>query len=112
MKGLNTPWQALDPGHVVAHSAPRGGVLSLHSLGNGPVRDQDGPASLVSFENKTETRLIEVEKIIKEEIPEGISPASWALAWCLKNKAVSAVIPGSKSPEQVISNASGADLLD
>ena len=60
MKGINTPGQALDPGHIVAHSAPRGGVLSLHSLENGPVRDQDGPASLASFENNRLTSFISI----------------------------------------------------
>ena len=30
---------------------PGGGVFSLHSLENGPARDQEGPASPVSFEN-------------------------------------------------------------
>ncbi|MCK5199618.1 MAG: aldo/keto reductase, partial [Spirochaetales bacterium] len=33
-----------------------------------------------------------------------------ALAWCLKNPAVTAVIPGCKNTEQVLSNASAADL--
>jgi aryl-alcohol dehydrogenase-like predicted oxidoreductase len=36
--------------------------------------------------------------------------AQWALAWCLKNPAVTAVIPGCKSPEQVRANAAAASL--
>ena len=40
------------------------------------------------------------------------SPGSrWALAWCLRDPVVAAVIPGAKSPEQVAENASAADLL-
>ena len=60
----------------------------------------------------TQDRLEEVARIGQEEVPEGVSMASWALAWCLKNSAVTAVIPGCKNPEQVLSNASAADLLD
>ena len=63
-------------------------------------------------DDKTQIRLKEVERIQKEEVPEGISMAAWALAWCLRNPAVTAVIPGSKNPDQVLSNASAADLLD
>jgi aryl-alcohol dehydrogenase-like predicted oxidoreductase len=36
--------------------------------------------------------------------------ATWALAWCLQHPAVSAVIPGCKSVEQVESNAAAAEL--
>ncbi len=60
----------------------------------------------------TQDRLKEVERIIIEEVPEGIPMAPWALAWCLRHNAVTAVIPGSKNPEQVLSNASAVDNLD
>lgn len=60
----------------------------------------------------TQDRLKEVEKIIIEEVPEGVPMAPWALSWCLRHNAVTAVIPGSKTPEQVLSNASSADYLD
>ena len=60
----------------------------------------------------TQERLKEVEKIIVEEVPEGVPMAPWALSWCLRHNAVTAVIPGSKNPEQVLSNASAADYLD
>ena len=63
-------------------------------------------------DEKTQNRLKEVEKIQKEEVPDGVPMAAWALAWCLKNPAVTAVIPGSKNPDQVLSNASAADLSD
>jgi hypothetical protein len=64
MKGINTPGQALDPGHIVAHSAPRGGVfhLAFSTLTRKRIH-QDGPASLVSFENKqSESDLLLKEK--------------------------------------------------
>ncbi|MDA3939778.1 MAG: aldo/keto reductase [Spirochaetia bacterium] len=60
----------------------------------------------------TQDRLNEVAKISMEEVPEGVPMAAWALAWCLKNNVVTAVIPGSKTPEQVLANASAADLID
>jgi myo-inositol catabolism protein IolS len=60
----------------------------------------------------TQDRLREVAKISIEEVPEGVAMAQWALSWCLKNSSVTAVIPGSKNPEQVLSNASAADLVD
>lgn len=60
----------------------------------------------------TQERLKEVEKIGQKEVPEGVLMASWALAWCLKNSVVTAVIPGCKNPGQVLSNALAADLSD
>ena len=36
--------------------------------------------------------------------------AAWALAWCLKHPAVTAVIPGCKTVAQLEANASAADL--
>jgi len=60
----------------------------------------------------TQNRLMKVAKISIEEVPEGVAMAPWALSWCLRNNAITAVIPGSKNPEQVLSNASAVDLLD
>jgi aryl-alcohol dehydrogenase-like predicted oxidoreductase len=56
--------------------------------------------------------LDEVEAIKKKEVPEGVSMASWALAWCLRHPAVTSVIPGCKSVEQVKTNAEAADLVE
>ncbi|MFW6189618.1 MAG: aldo/keto reductase [Planctomycetota bacterium] len=52
----------------------------------------------------------EVKKIEEEEVPEGVDTAQWALGWCLIHPAVTCVIPGCKSVEQVESNAGAADL--
>ncbi|MFD0048635.1 aldo/keto reductase [Actinomycetes bacterium NPDC127524] len=60
--------------------------------------------------DQTAKLLKEVEEIAKTEVPEGVSMASWALAWCLKHSAVTSVIPGCKNPEQVALNAKAADL--
>ncbi|MEX0885604.1 MAG: aldo/keto reductase [Phycisphaeraceae bacterium] len=53
-----------------------------------------------------------VRKIKKEEVPADVPMARWALAWCLKHPAVTCVIPGCKSPEQVSDNAAAADLVE
>ena len=55
--------------------------------------------------------LTAVEKIAREELPEGVPMAQWALAWCLRNPVVSAVIPGCKDPAQTEANARAADLV-
>ena len=57
-----------------------------------------------------ERNLAEVERIGREEVPAGADMAAWALAWCLKDRAVSCVIPGCKSPEQVRKNAAAAEF--
>ena len=56
-------------------------------------------------------RVREAEKVAEEELPQGVSRARWALAWCLRDPVVTAVIPGAKSPEQAAENASAADLF-
>jgi aryl-alcohol dehydrogenase-like predicted oxidoreductase len=58
-----------------------------------------------------DNRLREVEEIGRNEVPPGVEMAQWALAWCLKHPAVSAVIPGCKNVEQVRTNAKAALLF-
>ncbi len=53
----------------------------------------------------------EAERLAEHELPLGVSRARWALAWCLRDPVVAAVIPGAKTPEQAAENASAADLL-
>jgi aryl-alcohol dehydrogenase-like predicted oxidoreductase len=55
--------------------------------------------------------LEEVERLRDTEVPAGIPMAQWALAWCLQNPAVSAVIPGCKDAAQVRANAAATGLL-
>ncbi|RTE02776.1 aldo/keto reductase [Paenibacillus whitsoniae] len=56
-------------------------------------------------------KLEEVERIQRDEVPQGMDMAKWALAWCLKHDAVTTVIPGCKNPEQVIANAAATELI-
>ena len=61
--------------------------------------------------NEVMKKLKDVEIIIANEVPQGISLSQWALAWCLKHPVVSIAIPGSKTPEQLIQNVTAIDLL-
>ena len=63
-------------------------------------------------QNNIDKQLLEVDIIKKNEVPEGVSMAQWALAWCLKNPTVSSVIPGCKNVNQLLSNAAASDLID
>jgi aryl-alcohol dehydrogenase-like predicted oxidoreductase len=47
---------------------------------------------------------------IRPLIPEGITPAQYALQWILSHEAVSTVIPGGKNASQVLDNATAGDL--
>jgi aryl-alcohol dehydrogenase-like predicted oxidoreductase len=60
---------------------------------------------------KLKRDLEEVERLRKTEVPPGVPMGQWAIAWCLKNPAVSTVIGGCKNPEQVRANAAAADLV-
>ena len=62
-----------------------------------------------------DAKLREVQEIKRSEYLREVdhqrtSMATWALAWCLKNPAVTAVIPGVKNVTQVEGNAAAADL--
>lgn len=61
--------------------------------------------------NDRDAKLAEVERIAATEVPAGVPMAQWALAWCLPNPAVTAVIPGCKDAAQVRANAAAARLL-
>jgi aryl-alcohol dehydrogenase-like predicted oxidoreductase len=60
---------------------------------------------------RVQERLEQVQEIQRGEVPPGVAMAPWALAWCLQHPAVTCVIPGCKSVEQVESNASAAGLV-
>ncbi len=61
---------------------------------------------------KLKSDLIQVDQIKSKEVPNGVAMTQWALAWCLKNPLVSAVIPGCKDAAQVRSNADAAALVN
>jgi len=97
------------------------GVLARVPLASGLLSGKYKPGTL--FTNPDDVRslrenesiqeqLREVELVRQNEVPQGVDMAAWALAWCLKNPAISAVIPGCKNPTQVEANARAINLLD
>lgn len=96
------------------------GVLARVPLASGYLSGKYKPGAVFEAtdvrsrhdKDATLQKLQEVERIKREEVPEGTDMAIWALAWCLKHPAVTAVIPGCKNPEQVESNASAAELVN
>ncbi|MEF8787812.1 MAG: aldo/keto reductase, partial [Planctomycetota bacterium] len=94
------------------------GVLSRVPLASGFLsgkysegqRWPDDDVRSLHDEEKIDRRLREVERLQREEVPEGVDMAPWALSWSLRHPAVTTVIPGCKSVEQVRSNASAAEL--
>lgn len=65
----------------------------------------------VWMKSKQERLLGQVAQIAATEVPAGVPMAQWALAWVLRNPAVTAVIPGCKDAAQVRANAAAVDLL-
>ncbi len=94
------------------------GVLARVPLASGFLSGKYSPGAQFPSTDSRSTRdrewvdknLREVERIQKEEVPEGMPLAEWALAWCLKHPAVTCVIPGCKNPDQVRTNAAAADI--
>jgi aryl-alcohol dehydrogenase-like predicted oxidoreductase len=95
------------------------GVLARVPLASGYLSGKYRPDATFDDVNDVRSRheragvqrkLEEAERIRHEEVPEGVDMATWALAWCLQHPAVTCVIPGCKSVEQVEANAMAADL--
>jgi aryl-alcohol dehydrogenase-like predicted oxidoreductase len=70
----------------------------------GDFRQQEDRATL-------DEKIRRAQEIQRKEVPPGVDMAQWALAWCLRNPAVSAVIPGCKCVAQVEANARAAELV-
>ena len=96
------------------------GVLARVPLASGYLSGKYKPGATFSADDvrskhdseETAILLKQVEEIHKNEVPEGVSMATWALAWVLRHPAVTAVIPGCKTPEQVKLNAKAAQLAE
>ncbi|MGV2938885.1 aldo/keto reductase [Mesobacillus sp. LC4] len=96
------------------------GVLARVPLASGYLSGKYKPGATFNADDvrskhdseETGTLLKQVEEIQQNEVPEGVPMATWALSWVLKHPAVTAVIPGCKSPEQVELNAKAAMLAD
>jgi aryl-alcohol dehydrogenase-like predicted oxidoreductase len=97
------------------------GVLARVPLASGLLSGKYGPSTRFtgkddvrsSFQDQAvQDQLREVQQIQKTEVPAGVPMAPWALAWCLRQPAVTCVIPGCKSVAQVESNAAAAELAN
>ncbi len=94
------------------------GVLARVPLAKGFLSGKYKPGSVFSDNDirskyrRNQQWLEMVEQIKKQELPPNIVMSEWALAWCLKNGAVSAVIPGVKDLGQLESNARAVLLLN
>jgi myo-inositol catabolism protein IolS len=95
------------------------GVLARVPLASGYLSGKYKPGTTFTDEKDVrhrhqpadvERKLQEVADIQRNEVPEGVPMAGWALAWCLQHAAVTCVIPGMKNIEQVEKNAAAADL--
>ena len=94
------------------------GVFARVALASGLLSGKYSPGSVfpandvrATFEaEKMQRDLLEAQKIQRDEVPPGVPMSQWALAWCLRNPVVTAVIPGCKSPAQVEANAAAAEL--
>lgn len=93
------------------------GVLARVPLASGYLSGKYKPGTVFSDNvrkgherEEIDAKLRLVEDIARNEVPEGVNMAEWALAWCLKHPAVTCVIPGCKSIEQVETNARAANL--
>ncbi|MBS0632205.1 MAG: aldo/keto reductase [Verrucomicrobia bacterium] len=95
------------------------GVLARVPLASGFLSGKYKPGAVFAagdvreawMKTDRDTKLAEVQRIAATEVPAGVPMAQWALAWCLKNPVVTAVIPGCKNPAQVRANAAAAELL-
>jgi aryl-alcohol dehydrogenase-like predicted oxidoreductase len=105
---LYFPQARLDNLGILARVPLACGLLSGKYRPNATFPPNDRRSALEA--DRMRADLLEVERIRRTEVPEGVPMAQWALAWCLKNPAVSTVIPGCMNPSQVAANAAAAEL--
>ncbi len=95
------------------------GVLARVPLASGFLTGKYAPGHIFPADDAREVwkkadrdaRLEEAQRIAATEVPAGVLLAQWALAWCLRHPAVTAVIPGCKDAAQVRANATAARTL-
>ena len=95
------------------------GVMVREPLANGYLSGKYRPGVWVTATDdwrsghdpaEVQRKLALVEDIWRTEVPEGVAMAAWAIAWCLQQPAVSGVVAGCRSVQQLESNAAAADL--
>jgi myo-inositol catabolism protein IolS len=95
------------------------GVIVREPLANGYLSGKYRPGAWVTAADdwrsghdpaEAQARLELVAEIGRTEVPAGMAMAPWAIAWCLQHPAVSCVVAGCKSVQQLESNIAAADL--
>ena len=95
------------------------GVIVREPLANGYLSGTYRPGGWVTAADdwrsghdpaEVQRRLELVEELRRTEVPEGMPMAQWAIGWCLRHPAVSCVVAGAKSVQQLEANAAAADL--
>jgi aryl-alcohol dehydrogenase-like predicted oxidoreductase len=90
--------EPLASGYLSGKYGPGGGITA-----GGDWRSGGDPAEV-------QRKLELVAEIRRTEVPKGMAMAQWAIAWCLRHPAVSCVVAGARSVEQIESNGRAADL--
>lgn len=94
------------------------GVLARVPLASGLLSGKYKPgAQFISSDFRSvqdrkalDERLSLVEKIQKDEVPDGVNMPEWAIAWSLKHDAVAACIPGFKNINQMMAGIRAVEL--
>jgi aryl-alcohol dehydrogenase-like predicted oxidoreductase len=95
------------------------GVLVREPLANGFLSGRYRPGAGVTAAGdwrsgqdpaEVDQRLALVEQIRGTEVPDGVDLPAWALAWTLRDPAVSAAVTGCRTVAHVVANARVADL--
>ena len=72
---------------------------------------KESEARASKYDSETFARMqAEIRDVLANELPPNATLPEYALAWSLSHPAVSCVIPGCKTPDQVRMNARAADL--
>jgi aryl-alcohol dehydrogenase-like predicted oxidoreductase len=117
--GYNRLDQTAEQGVLAACLDQDLGVIVREPLANGYLSGKYRPGAWVTASDdwrsgqdpaEVQRRLALVGELRRTEVPQGVAMAAWAIAWCLQHPAVSGVVAGCKSVEQLESNAGAADL--
>lgn len=73
--------------------------------------DKSDVRSYYYSEEVTQKRIASALEFIEKNVPAGVAPADWAMAWSVAHPAVGACIPGFKSIAQLENGAHAADYV-
>ncbi len=117
--GYNRLDRTAEQGVLAACSDQDLGVIVREPLANGYLSGKYRPGAWVTAADdwrsghdpaEARRRLELVEDLQRTEVPQGVAMAAWAIAWCLQHPAVSCVVAGCKSVQQLEANAAVADV--